>query len=162
MNVMKVRDTNQDGFMSKSDFELIIQRYKQLGASDKHLVKLDKSYNEFAKVLGIVDDNIKLTYEQCIGNYAEACVKSENLAGILSTHFEIIDSDGNGIISFKEWSDYYIALGIDSKYAKDSFESMDFNSDGVVSMEEFIAFNKEFYLTAEDKLHSSILFGPLD
>jgi hypothetical protein len=39
---------------------------------------------------------------------------------------------------------------------------MNTSGDGVVSMDEFIQYNKEFFFTTEDTLKSSILYGPLD
>ncbi len=50
--------------------------------------------------------------------------------------FETMDSDGNGVISFNEWVDYYTA------YARASFDAMDTDGDGVVSNEEFYEYNK--------------------
>ncbi len=52
-------------------------------------------------------------------------------------------------------------LGIDTVHARASFDAMDANGDSIVSKEEFTAYLKEFYLTAEDKLKSSLLLGPL-
>lgn len=41
MTAMKIRDANKDGFISKADFQLIIQRYKQTGVSEEHLQMLN-------------------------------------------------------------------------------------------------------------------------
>ena len=160
MTAMKIRDTDGDGFISKADLLLTRQRYKELGASEEHLQMIDKYYVGISKLLGIEDENVKLRYEESLEKF-KAYSNPQSLAGVFTTYFEIIDSNKDGEISFKEWTEYYIAQGIDTKYARASFDAMDTNGDGVVSMEEFVAFNKEFYLTAEDKLHSSILYGPL-
>lgn len=64
--------------------------------------------------------------------------------------------------SFQEWKDHYSAMGINTDYAKASFEAMDTDHDGAVSLDEFIAYNNEFYNTNEDTLNSSILYGPID
>ena len=53
------------------------------------------------------------------------------------------------------------ALNIDKAHARASFDAMDTNGDGKISKEEFVAYHVEFYYTAEDKLKSSILYGPL-
>ncbi len=36
-----------------------------------------------------------------------------------------LNTDGNGEISFKEWSDYYTVVGIDTVHARPSFDAMD-------------------------------------
>ena len=160
-NEARVRDTNKDGFVTLSDYHIVIERYKEMGASKEHLKKLEDNHNLLCKALGIVNDSVKLTYDECIANFAKSCANVEEILKIFSTHFEIIDADGNGEISFQEWVNYYKAMGIDVTYARASFDAMDTNSDGVVSKEEFFAFNKEYYVTTEDKLKSSLLHGPL-
>lgn len=139
----------------------MIERYKELGVSEEHLKKLEHNHDLLCKALGIVDDSVKLTYDECITNFVKNCANVEEVLNIFNTHFEIIDTNENGEISFKEWVDYYKVMGIDTAYARASFDAMDTNGDGVVSKEEFFAFNKEYYVTAEDKLKSSLLHGPL-
>ena len=77
------------------------------------------------------------------------------------SHFEQIDLNGNGEISVQEWQRYNHAMGISSGHARKSFKAMDANGDGVVSFQEFKAYIREFYFSTEDKLRSSILYGPL-
>ena len=105
---------------------------------------------------------MKLTHENLVANFEKTEINVDELTKIFITWFEIIDSDANGEISFKEWVDYYKVVGIDTAHARASFDAMDTNHDGVVSKEEFHAYNVEYYYSAEDKLHSSIMYGPLD
>ena len=159
--VMKVRDTDKDGLITTSDYKLVVERYKDIGASKEHLEKIEKIYCELWKSGGIANDNTALTYEQFTADIGGSGGYTMEHSKIFTAQFEIVDSNGNGEISFKEWLDHYTALGIDTVHARASFDAMDTNGDGIVSKEEFIAYAKEFFLTAEDKLNSSILFGPL-
>ncbi len=162
MKECEVRDTNKDGFLSRSDLDLVFQRYKDMGTSEKHLAKLKGCLADISEALGIADPSTKLTYEEVTANLAKESDKFKDLAKIFPVCFEVIDSNGNGVISFKEWCDYYKVIGIDTAHARPCFDAMDTNGDGVVSMEEFIAFNKEYFFSVEDKLKSSIMYGPLD
>ena len=164
MKAMSVVDTNKDGFISKADFDMVMERYREMGSSEAHLKKLDQSYVALRQVLGVVDETSKLTYEETIENFGKAIVSSttEQLATFITAHFETIDSDGNGEISFEEWTNLYKAVGINTDFARAAFHAMDTNGDGVVSREEFYAFGKEYFFSAEDKLKSSILYGPMD
>ena len=60
-------------------------------------------------------------------------------------HFE-------SLTSFNEWADFYKAMGIDTVYARASFDAVDLNGDGIISKEA------EFF--TEDMLKSSIMFRP--
>ncbi len=155
---MTIRDTNKDGMISKADYTLIIQRYKDMGVSEKHLQKLEKNFYEMLKAGGIEDDTTALTYEEYSANFRK---NAKDYAKNIVNQFEVIDSDENGEISFEEWLQHYKAHGIDTVHARPSFDAMDTNGDGVVSKEEFIAYSTEYFYTAEDKLKSSLLYGPL-
>ena len=157
----KIRDTNKDGFLSRDDFDFV-ERYRELGVPEDRLSKLEKEVDVLCKSLGIVDDTTRIPLEEHIVNFAKTKISIEELTQNIATMFDIIDSDGNGTISFKEWVDFYTVFRIDTKYARASFDAMDTDGDGVISREEFLAYNKEYYHTTEDKLHSSIMYGPLD
>ncbi len=160
LTAMKIRDADHDGKLSKADYKLVIKRYETLGASEAHLKILEQNYSDMWKVAGIADDTTELTYEQFTANASKNAANTTMDKNFM-THFDIIDGDGNGEISFKEWVQYYIACGIDIIHARASFDAMDANHDGVISKEEFIAYAKEFFFSVEDKLKSSILYGPL-
>ena len=76
--------------------------------------------------------------------------------------FRILNTNDDGFISFDEWTTHYKNLGMDTTYARASFDAMDADSDGLVSMEEYVSFLYEYYYTAENKLGSDIMYGPLD
>ena len=156
-----VRDTNRDGVITAADYELVIQRYKEMGASKDHILKLETIYAKILQSSGLEDKTKALTYEQFVASYVRVGEEVRDPEAVFMTHFEIVDSDGNGEISFKEWQEHYAAVGINTKYARGSFDAMDTNKDGIVSKEEYVPYAKEFFTSAEDKLNSSILCGPL-
>ena len=160
--VDRIRDINKDGFISRADFMILGQRYKDMGSSEQHLKKLDASIEVLCMAIGLTDDSIKRTHEELVETFRKSKTNADDISKIFSSVFEVMDSDGNGVISFKEWTDYYSVTGIDTKYARASFDAMDTNGDGIFSKEEFYAYNKEFYYSTEDKLNSSIMYGPLD
>lgn len=159
--VMTIRDANRDGLISKADYELVIQRYQEMGSSEEHLAKLEKVYSEIWKGAGIMDDTTKITYEQFLENLQKQGGDAKDHAALFTRQFELVDSNGDGEISFKEWVDHYTALGIDIKHARPSFDAMDTNKDGVVSKEEYTRYTTEYFYSVEDKLNSSLLYGPL-
>jgi Ca2+-binding EF-hand superfamily protein len=161
---MEVRDANKDGFIQRSDFMMVVKRYKELGATDEHLKKMTSAFEEGWKMWGLVDDSTALTYDEFASKHMQAMAEfsKEGAVKLFSGMFETTDLDGNGEISFKEWEDHYKALGVNIAYARASFDAMDADGNGVVSKEEFVAYNIEFFYSTEDKLNSSIMYGPLD
>ena len=161
---MEVRDANKDGLMQRADFELVIQRYRDMGASEEHIKKVGCFFENTYGLMGIVDDSIALTYDEFARRFAKQIgnIFRKKLGDrLFLSMFKVVDADSNGEITFEEWVYYYRALGIDTAHARASFDAMDRNGDGVVSVEEFTVYHREFFFSTEDTLNSSILFGPL-
>ena len=160
---VKARDTDKDGKITLKDFQLIVQRHKEQGVPEKHLKALRNACNKFCNTVGLTDDSISLTYEDFKEIYIQKIAEVKDKGGaIFRESFNIVDKNENGEISFEEWVIHNKALNINEVFARAPFEAMDTNSDGKVSMEEFVAYHTEYFHTAEDKLNSSILHGPLD
>ena len=158
-----MRDVDKDGIITRKDFELAVQRYKNIGGvSGEQLQRTQKSLMKFADSIGVTDDTKQLTAEE----FKTIISKAGNLVEMYDTLFQDmfngLDINGNGVLSMKEWELHYKCMGIDPKYAKASFEAMDTNGDGAVSLEEFTAYHVEYFCTTENKLNSAILHGPLD
>ena len=156
-------DVDKDGLITRKDFKLLAQRYKDLGdLSREQQQRIDTCMMKLCDSVGLTDDTKQFTYEEFKRGHANI----DSLSQVLDTNFRIafdaLDVNGNGVVSMQEWELHYKGMGIDPKYAKASFKAMDTNGDGVVSLEEFTAYNVEFFSTTENKLNSAILYGPLD
>ena len=170
---VEVRDTNKSGDISRADFQLVIDRYGKLGTvSPQRLAKLSKSFLTKCDMLGLTDETVKMSYDDFEDAYlkvisAQAAKRSspdeklQYAKNVFSDMFRILDVSGDGVISFKEWSAHYQCIGVDTAHARASFDAMDKNGDGKVTEEEFVSYNYEYYNTAENKLNSEILYGPL-
>ena len=161
-HAVRVRDVDKDGFITHSDFQMIVDRYKEMGTSEKHLKKLSDTLMKICDAWGLTEQK-KLTYDEYIKHW----IASLDTIGEFSIRrftdmFEIIDEDGDGVISRQEWSKYSEAIGVAPAHAAKSFHAMDIDGDKKVSRDEFVAYNQEFFYSTEDKLKSSILFGPLE
>ena len=105
----------------------------------EHLKIISSSFENGYEEWGLVDENTALKAREM------EKISKDVVGTLFSGMFQVIDTDANGTISFKEW--------------RASFDAMDTNGDNDVSMEEFDAYNKEFSFSAEDTLHSSILYA---
>lgn len=156
-----VRDADKDGFISRADYELIIQRHIDLGTPAEKVKQVRELVEAMCASIGLTDYDVKQTYEEndnCWRKQAEEM-------GITTMQFEIlfdaVDLNNDGEVSFEEWIIHNKALGINSIHARASFDAMS-KGDEKVSKEQFVDYHMEFYYTGEDNLKSSILYGPLD
>ena len=99
---LQVRDLDKDGWITRNDFKLVIQRYKELGASQEHLDKLSSLLLGSLDKMGLTDDSKKFSYQEFEEMWAK--IPITDAAGMQM--FRIIDSNNDGKISFKEWQDH--------------------------------------------------------
>lgn len=157
------QDVNKDGYISRDDFDMITNRYKEAGSSPEHIKKLQESWEKLYEIWGMTDENKKLTHAEFEEMFQERLEKSYAFTDELySGWFEQVDMNGDGRITLNEWLVHNKALDISAENANRSFEAMDANKDGIISKQEFIDYHTEFFFSVEDKLKSSILYGPID
>ena len=164
--VCGVYDTSKSGYISPSDFDVISARYSQLSTSTpEQIERVKKAFASYWEGFDVKDETTKLTYDEFkekSAGYLLSLPTDDLPRKIWLELFDTLDVNEDGVVSYQEWCSHYKGLGIDVVHARASFDAMDTNKDGKISKDEFVAYHVEFYLTAEDKLHSSILFGPLD
>ena len=160
---VRVQDTDKSGDISRADFDLILERYKKLGNSNpKHLEMYSKHHDDVLCRLNLPDESVRLSYDEFKEKLIEDLTAGGRFEPLLEAMFHNLDINGDGVISFEEWTAHYQCMGIDPAHARASFDAMDQNSDGKISMEEFVNFHYEYYYTAENKLGSAVLYGPLE
>ena len=160
-----LRDTNNSGYISRADFELIVDRYKQLDSSTaKHIENLTKSLSHVCDEIGLTDSNERLTYDdfqECwLAGMSSTVAASEGKV-FFRDMFTNLDMNCDGVVTINEWEAHYKVLGISLDYARASFDAMDADGDGNITLEEFVDYHTEYFYTAENKLNSAILYGPL-
>ena len=163
---VRVTDADKDGYISRHDFDLIIERYKQLGVcTPQHLEKLTASMANVLDLMGITDISVKLSYEQYEDKWFGVVMNLKEkgmLEKLIMSMFDSTDLNGDGYLTIDEWTVHGECWGIEKGTLRTSFDACDANSDGKVSREEYTNYLYEFIATPENKLNSSILYGPLE
>ncbi len=161
----EVLDTKNTGVIKRSDFEATVERYKKFGnATPEQVEVLSQSLLIPCDQMGLLGDEDKLTYEEFKVKWFEAMLtleKNGTLGSYFPAAFNIIDGDHDGFIKFEDWDLQYRSHGVDVKHAPASFAAMT-TTDGLLAKENFVAYHKEYFFSAEDHLGSSNFYGPLD
>ena len=155
------RDADKNGFISRGDFELVLERYKKLTEMPAEKFQLlSKALQHFCDNLGLIDEIVQLTYEEFEQHWLSMNALKAN-TDIFNQMFVCLDTNGDGVISSEEWRVHNSAMGISPEHAKNSFHAMDADGDGKVTRKEFVDYHLEFFNSTENKLNSAILYGPL-
>ena len=156
-----VRDTSKSGSLSRYDFEVVVQRYKNTAeCPTEKMEAFSKSMFSFCDELGLVDGSVEQSYDEFEGRW-KTLMARDNYVIVFQHMFTCLDADGDSFITFNEWNVHNAALGISPESAKESFNSMDRDEDGKITMNEFVEYHCEYFFSTENKLNSAILFGPL-
>ena len=160
--VFDTLDSNNNNYISKADYEIVLKRFQDQGISEKRLEILKMIYIKGAEAMG-VESNSKITFDQ----FKEITFKrmaspdsDEKFKKMVAGIYSFIDSSNSGGISLEEWKSYKSAMGVSPADAEASFNAI--NGGNSVTQEKLYNYLFEFYKTDEDKLHSSILYGPLN
>lgn len=75
--------------------------------------------------------------------------------------FKAIDTSGDGYLQRDEWSTYLKVCGtyVSESQARQSFDSIDTNKDGQISLEEYVAVGIDFWCNLGKDLGSQNLYG---
>ena len=86
---------------------------------------------------------------------------NQTIAEPLQILFHAVDADNDGSIEKEELALFFESLGLDKSAAPVSFEAMDTDKDGIISLDEFIATGLAFFTSEDENSHSKFFLGPL-
>ena len=159
-------DMNNDGFVSREDFELMAKRL--VGNSGK--ISKEKTDDIFKAFLAIPDylgvkPGEKLSLEEAakLANEKYLSPNAQKPSGYHDTLFDCIDTDSDGVISMEEFKVYFKIVGHDitDEEIKHAFHTIDANGNGKISRDEFVAAAKDFYFGVEETELSKAFCGKL-
>jgi len=78
-----------------------------------------------------------------------------------SEFFDVVDTNGNGVILLQEFTVYFKCMGIDEEHAKASFDAIDTDKDGFITRDEFVAAGSEFFNGVAPSHPGTMFLGPL-
>ena len=111
---VETRDTDKNGSITRSDFDLVVERYKKSagGTTDK-IEKLSKVMSSFCDKLGL-GDSVVLSYEEFERCWQDMMAQDQDDAHyrVFKNLFVCLDANGDNIIDINEWKMHNAAMGI--------------------------------------------------
>jgi len=161
-------DTNQDGVLTRKDFEDMADRYEHLDRQTKEKGRQMRAalLNCWDECFGDVEKVQPITVEV----YIEAVINLglEKLGGhnqaIEACLFDIMDVNNDGFISPEEFKFWFKVVAPVERYeelTKETFRAIDVNHDNKLSREEYMAAHREFFTGEDDHSPFKFLWGPL-
>jgi Ca2+-binding EF-hand superfamily protein len=164
-------DQDQDGYLTRDDFQQMAGLFTGLPGGDnpENSQALREGFEKFWSLLldsGDADADGRIGPEEFIsimkssvtapGNFEDTVIR------IVDAFMRIVDTTGDGSLSFDEYVRMYDGLGIDPAHSSDAFRRLDRDGDGKISKEEFRAAITEFYLSDDENAPGNWLLGPMD
>jgi Ca2+-binding EF-hand superfamily protein len=166
-----VHDLNQDGVINRSDFEEYSARIAKTrgwgrdSAEYKQLVDRFMTFwnglEEVARRKGARQVTVKEWLEDWDEILANPRLYDQIVPPIGRAIFTMLDQDGDGQITAKEYAITFKQGGLDEKDAAAAFERLDLNHDGRLSSEEFITLAEQFFRSNDAADPGNALFGVL-
>lgn len=167
----RLLDFDRDGYISANDFKAIGENlclmqgieldtivFRQIDEASEKLWMDVREYNNDSHIdkcsidewLKFADDQIINCDEVWYDNYINAVVN-----GL----FLLFDSDGDGLISDKEFLDIFVSFRVEVRSSVNCFHKLDLNNDGHIAREELVSAVKEFLRSDEVNANGNWLFG---
>ena len=169
----KLMDVDQNGFLSLSEFEEIAERLVQLQNNSSNAEDIREVFRSLFKYFVAggepVDGETQIAEEEFLAKAAKTISLSPPPAVEVGKRknvvfFDAIDTDGSGKISPEEYRQYLAIYsgGDDVKGAKQAFDSIDIDSNGLINRDEFVKAHLHYWFEpVEDPNYFPLPYGPL-
>ncbi len=170
--VFKMLGVPTDGRISREDFE---KDAKDLRDAIKHLnpAEADKVYSTLMSISDIfgLDKYAKdggLSYTAREFEIVRRIVARKDLPEanrvLHSAYFRAIDTNGNRLLERSEWTNYLKIRKtyVSEEQARKSFDSLDKNKSGVISLEEFVEGSVDFWCNLGEGHGAQDMYGTKD
>jgi Ca2+-binding EF-hand superfamily protein len=167
--VFDTLDVTGDGYLDASDFQTLAQRMRTLRADmDQQTQKdIDKAFTDWWKTFRDASDTDKdgqITRDEFIGAVDRGLQNDpefiERMVHVSKITFRAADVEGNGRLTPEQVERLYHAFGVNTEYSADTFQRIDSNGDGTVTVEEYVQAAREVYLSNDPTAPGTVMFGP--
>ena len=166
-----VHDLNQDGVINRADFEEYSARIASTRGWGRDSAEYEELVDRFMAFWNGLDELARrkgarqVTVKEWLENWDEILANPKLYDQIVlpigHAVFTMLDQDGDGEITAKEYANTFKFSGLDEHDAAAAFERLDLNHDGRLSSEEFITLAHQFFRSNDPADPGNALFGVL-
>jgi len=165
-SILNRLDSNGNGALSHDDVTQIGERHIKVTKMNRSQAEETRAiYDQIWKVyFEPLADKEGCTPDSVIQNAKKA--GKHNLMGsaynIFNACFDTIDHKKSGFVTVDEYKIFFHILGLNEAHAKDAFDALDTNHDGVISRGEFITGGVDYVALESESLPGDLIYGKLD
>jgi Ca2+-binding EF-hand superfamily protein len=170
MKLFCMYDGDRDGYLVGRDFEAIAAKLGEVknlgGRSPKLMGVKERLAQAWKSLVGKADTSgdKKISLDEWLAYYADVISDdakySREVQSLMNLIFDVFDTNGDGQISPKEWSELFQVYNIHPAYAPTAFKQLDANEDGSLSKAEILEFVDEFFCGDTADSPANAMFGP--
>ena len=162
-------DVNNDGYLSREDFELIAKKMKEYGElTEEQYEAKHKGFMSMADASGL-KPGVKIPIEVAAKKNSEKLLSmtpEQQKAVLLALHdvlFDTLNTCKDGYISLEEFKVYFHVIGPDLPESEvtRSFNVTDSDKDGKISREEWMVAAQDYMFGVDETDISNFFFGHL-
>lgn len=163
----QVYDINKSGFIEETDYKNIARnfaRLRKLSHGSEGYQRLQAKFDfvwEYMQKFGDPNHDNAISQTEFL-EYADSLLNGNYAALEGSTGsflFELIDEDGDGIITLDEYRIFYQGYNIDDTMIWEIFNMLDLDRDSVISAEEFAQLGYDFHHSDDPNNPGNWFFG---
>ncbi|CAH1784391.1 unnamed protein product [Owenia fusiformis] len=151
MTFIDLQDIDKDGVIGYNDLMLLADRFGKLVKSEKSKNEHIEIHRKRHKILNESSEG-PMTFKKQILKYWQLMDDPaivEQWQKESSGFFKILDSKGNGYLSFDDFIVYWRVLGMDTRFARMQFDYVNTNQDGLITEEEFVKARVEYFTNTD-------------
>lgn len=162
-------DANNDGVVTKADFELAAeQTVKELefapdSEQAEQLIDSVMSYWESLSQHADVNHDGRVELQEWLDHWESITSSQEMIDQLVGGYGQMVlavyDRDGDGRLSYEDFSAYYRGHQIPEENCKLAFEKMDADQDGYVDNREFFNTAMQYFTSEDATSPGNYLFG---
>lgn len=159
--VFTAMDVNGDGFLERSDFEALTDRWVAIRgtAGQEPLREIMMGWWDALRAASDQDRDDKVTLDEALSVVSNLGTMLDLVVATAESMFQAVDEDGDGLVSAPEYARMIHAWTGDDSPTDAAFARLDLDGDGSMSKSEFVQHWVEFWAGDDADAPGTHVFG---